>query len=81
MFGKNHVRGGIGAGLVFAFYLFTGLDADNDHIFRLQFIIFNAAWLDDHQLAFAVNSADITPGEDHQVVLRQKHVRFIDLLF
>ena len=49
----------------------------DNHIFRLQFVIGNAARLDDKELFLPVNSADIAPGEGDKTVLGKQHIGFI----
>ncbi len=54
---------------------------NHHHIVRFHGFVGNAAGLDHHQLAFAVDSADVAPGKGHQPVARQLHVGFKYLLF
>ncbi len=73
---KHQMGRRIAAGFVFPFDPFSARKIHDDHIFRLQFLIFDAAGFDDHQTAFPVDPADIAPGEDHKAVFREKQIRF-----
>ena len=65
---------------VASFYFIT-VQIHHNHILRCQLIIFHAAWLNDKQPAFSVDSADVAPGKSHQTISRQIHVRFIYCFF
>lgn len=54
---------------------------DHHHIVCFHGFVGDAAGLDHHQPAFAVDGADVAPGKGHQPVARQIHVGFKYLLF
>ena len=74
------MRRSVGRWTIFPFHHLTA-HIDHHHIVRFHGFVGNAAGLDHHQPAFAVDSADVAPGKGHQPVARQLHVGFKYLLF
>ena len=74
------MRRGVGRRTILPFHHLAA-HINHHHIVRFHGFVGNAAGLDHHQPAFAVDSADVAPGKGHQPVARQLHVGFKYLLF
>ena len=74
------MRRGVGRRAIFPFHHLAA-HINHHHIGRFHGFVGNAAGLDHHQPAFAVDSADVAPGKGHQPIARQIHVGFKYLLF
>ena len=74
------MRRGVGRRTILPFH-HLATHINHHHIVRFHAFVGNAAGLDHHQPAFAVNGADVAPGKGHQPVTRQIHIGFKHLLF
>ena len=83
--GKTAVQLRMGRGvrgrIQIAFNLVSIGNGYHHHIFRLQLLIGNAAGFDHKQALFPIHPGNVAPGEGNQMIGRQKHVGFINLLF
>ena len=77
---KHHMRRRIGRRMILSLHLIP-FKINNYHIARRELLVFHAAWFDDKEPAFSINSADISPCKSHQAVLRQAHIRLIHYFF
>ena len=75
---KLDVRLGVAAGIQGSLYN-VALQIQNHHPIRGQVFILHAAWLDDHQAGFPVDSRHIPPGKNDQIPPGQIHIGFINL--
>ena len=78
---QQAMGGGIGGGFFLPFHHFTGCNADHNHIVNGHHRIIHAGRLDDEHPFFAVNGADVAPGQGHQIMFRQRQVGFEYLAF
>ena len=74
------MRRSVGRRTILPFHHLTA-HIDHHHIVCFHGFVGDAAGLDHHQPAFAVDSADVAPGKGHQPIARQIHVGFKYLLF
>ncbi len=78
---QQAVRWGIGGGLFITFHHFTGCNTDNDHIAGSHYAVIDTGGFNHKHAALAIDSANVSPGQRHQVVLWQRQIRFQYLTF
>ena len=72
---------GVGGGFFVAFDGFAARQFDDDHVGGGHDVVFDAGGFDDNQAAFAVDAADVAPGEGDEAVARQVKVGGKDFVF
>ncbi|MNZ95730.1 hypothetical protein D3C78_1148950 [compost metagenome] len=70
---EHQVGGGVGGGAQAPLDLPAG-EIQHHQIFEQHAVVADTARLDDHQIALAIDTAHIAPGEGHQAVARQIQV-------
>ena len=65
-----HMRRRVGGGIQRALHRFARADIDEHDVLRAQHVVFDAARLDRHDTALAVDTADIAPCECDEMVCR-----------
>ena len=59
-----------------AFY-HVSFHIDHHHVLGLHILIIHTGWFNNHEPFLPVDAAHISPGENHQAMTRQRHIRLI----